>query len=350
MNMETMRLMNKKNLLNIPIDFSIEVIDTVALIIIIFYAAKLMGMNVLTQSAAMSLVMYVWRIINPIINIVDYFDQLSDDLSLKKDYEEIMSYQNKTIDSGTINLQSFEDKIELKHVGFAYNDSSTILNDVSMVIKKGQRIGICGVSGGGKTTLFKLLNKFYQVTKGEIAIDGINLNDISSESYRKFVGTVHQDNTIFPGTIKENIAYGVSSYTEYELIEACKKANIYEFIMGLEKKFDTEVGPRGVKLSGGQRQRIALARVFMVNPEIILLDEATSALDSESETMIQDAIDNTKDKTIITIAHRLDTIKNCDCIYVMGNHKIVESGTYDELINQHGIFYSMVNTKNKERQ
>jgi ATP-binding cassette subfamily B protein len=298
----------------------------------------------------MSLVMYVWRIINPLMNIIDFCDQLSDNLSLEKDYESIMNYQNQTVDNGNIELKEFNDKIEIRNVGFSYNDSTQILSNINMTIKKGQRIGICGVSGGGKTTLFKLLNKFYNANSGEILIDGINIKDITNKSYRRFVATVHQDNVIFPGSIKENIVYGVKSYTEYEIIEACKKANIYNFIMSLEKKFDTEVGPRGIKLSGGQRQRIALARVFMVDPEIILLDEATSALDTESETLIQNAIDNTKDKTIITIAHRLDTIKNCDCIYVFSNHGIAESGSYDELVDKHGLFYNMINAKNKERQ
>jgi ATP-binding cassette subfamily B protein len=262
-------------------------------------------------------------------------------MGLASEYDAIISYKEYEID-GDIELNTFNNSIKIENVTFSYGNTKNTINNINMEIKKGQRIGICGVSGGGKSTLLKLINRFYVPKSGCITIDGFDIQDISLKSYRKYIGSVHQDNTIFPGTIRDNIMYGSPYATEGELIDACKKANILDFILGLEKKFNTEVGPRGLTLSGGQKQRIALARLFIRNPEIILLDEATSALDNESETLIQDAVDNLEGKTIITIAHRLSTIKNCDIIYVLGNNGIVESGTHEELVAKHGVYYSML--------
>ena len=164
---------------------------------------------------------------------------------------------------------------------------------------------------------------------------------MTDESFRRLVGTVQQENNIFPGSIWSNITYGSSHTLESEVIEACKRARIYDFIIGLPERFDTEVGPRGLKLSGGQKQRIALARLFLKNPEIIILDEATSALDNETESAIQDAIDELQGKTIVTIAHRLSTIKDSDEIYVLNNNTIAEHGTHDELIAKGGLYAAM---------
>lgn len=320
---------------------AISTVEYAGLITVVIYSVKQIAAGIITQAQAMSLVMFIFKIIDPILTILDYIDELSDNLSLSKDYDQIVSYENQMKD-GTISINSFDESIELNNVSFSYDDTKNAINNISMKIEKGQRIGICGVSGGGKTTLFKLINKFYEPTKGNITIDGIDIKDITFKSYRKFIGSVHQENSIFPGSIRENVIYGTPNATEHEMIEACKKAHIYDFVVGLDQKFETEVGPRGLKLSGGQKQRIALARLFLRNPEIILLDEATSALDNESENVIQEAIDSLEGKTIITIAHRLSTIKNCDIIYVLGKNGIIESGTHDELVSLKGAYFKML--------
>lgn len=183
--------------------------------------------------------------------------------------------------------------------------------------------------------------RFYNDYSGSISIDGVNIKEFTNESFRRFVGMVQQDNFIFNDTIYKNITYGSVGFTENDIIEACKKASLYKFIMSLPDKFDTVVGPRGLKLSGGQKQRIALARIFLRNPEIVIFDEATSALDNTSETIIQEAIEKLEGKTVITVAHRLSTIKDCDKIIVIDNHKIAEMGTHDELIAKKGIYASL---------
>lgn len=243
------------------------------------------------------------------------------------------------IEDGKCELTSFSNDISFNSVGFGYCDNTGVLNDVSFTIKKGQRIGICGPSGGGKSTILSLLMRFYDTTSGTISIDGISIKDLTTKSLRNRIGMVQQDSYLFEGTIMENILYGKPDATEYEVVEAAKKANIHDFIASLEKGYRSQVGDNGIKLSGGQKQRIAIARVFLQNPDIILFDEATAALDNGSERIVQESIERlSDDKTIITVAHRLSTIKDCDTILVVDNHKIVEAGDYDSLVASGGLF------------
>jgi ATP-binding cassette subfamily B protein/subfamily B ATP-binding cassette protein MsbA len=181
-------------------------------------------------------------------------------------------------------------------------------------------------------------------------IDGININDIESHSLRKYIGVVSQDTFIFKGTIEDNIKYGKKNATEYEVIEACKKAGLYKFIKTLPNGLNTDVGPKGLKLSGGQKQRIAIARVILMNPEIILLDEATSALDNESERIVQKALKHFSDKTIISVAHRLTTIQNSDKIVVLDNHTISEYGTHEELMSYDSIYKKLYEKKDDDEE
>lgn len=341
-NAEANSLRYKKGNTDAAIIFAVEMTDSVGLGVVIIYAIRQLINGLMNQAQAVSLIMLIFRLINPMLQLLDFTSELSANLSMSDEYEKIINYKRKYEDNGKIELQSFQEGIRLQNVSFGYNSSNSILNDISMDIKKGQKIGICGSSGGGKTTIFKLLSKFYRVSGGKILIDGINVDEIDEESYHKHIGVVQQDNVIFPSTIKENIMYVDPNATEYELIDACKRANIYEFIMSLPEKFNTKVGSRGLNLSGGQKQRIAIARLLLVNPDIVLLDEATSALDNESERIVQESIDALKDKTIITIAHRLSTIKNCDKIFVLKNGRVAEVGTHDELMsNKDGEYYKM---------
>ena len=320
---------------------SIDLVSSGGIVGVVFYALRQISLKLLTQSQAMSLIMFVTRLANPLVNILDWIYDVSELLSKEKDYANIVNYINRDDTNGEMTWRGLEDKIELKNVSFSYDDSSDVLHNINMSVPKGSKVAIVGVSGGGKSTIFKLLNKMFAVKDGKITVDGIDINDLSDESYYKHIGAVHQENIIFPGTIRENIMYANENATDEEFNDACKKAKVWDFVKDLDKRFDTEVGPRGVKLSGGQKQRIALARLFLRNPEIILLDEATSALDNESETTIQEAIDQFQDKTIISIAHRLSTIRNSDMIYVLGTGEIIEKGNHDQLMQRRGAYFDM---------
>lgn len=287
-----------------------------------------------------SVVMYLWRLVEPLVAIADIISDLSENLSMIEQFDDIMNYDNTSYD-GHISLSSFHDSIKLRNVSFAYSDSNDVLNDISLTIKKGDKIGICGVSGEGKSTLIKLLLKFYDADYGYISIDGMNYDIFTNDSLRSKIAAVHQDNHIFNDTIYNNIVYGNWNCSQSDVIDAAKKANIYTFIQSLPDGLNTVVGPKGLKLSGGQKQRIALARVFLSNADIILLDEATSALDNETETLVQDALAALKDKTVITVAHRLSTIRDSDVIYVFNNHTVAEFGTHEELMKMKGVYASL---------
>jgi len=230
-------------------------------------------------------------------------------------------------------------KIELKNISFGYNAEKNAIDDVSLTANSNQKIAFVGRSGGGKSTIFNLITRFYDVKNGEILIDGINICDLSFDCLKKNIAVVSQDVVLFDSTIYENILYGNMNSTMEQVINAAKLANIDEYIQGLPQKYNTPVGVRGMSLSGGQRQRVSIARAILKNSPILLLDEATSALDSESEKNIQGALNNLmQNKTTIIIAHRISTIINCDKIYVIDKGKIVESGTHDELLKLSGMY------------
>ena len=329
------------------IDGGFQLVDAIAVILTLIVSSRLISTGTLSVTDGITIVVLIYRIIDPLVSILDFMDTFSQLTQHASDYDAIMNFDNPK-PSGNLELSRFDKGIQIKDISFSYEDASNTLEKVSIDIRKGEKIGICGESGGGKSTLFKLLNKLYKPLCGQILIDGTDIWDLTNDSYRKFIRSVHQENTMFPGTIWENIVYGSKWFKEVDVIEACKKAHIYEFIMSLPQKFETEIGPRGLILSTGQKQRIALARVLLTDPEIILLDEATSALDNESEKIIQDAIDSLQGKTIITIAHRLSTIWNSDRIYVIGDHKVLEYGTHEELMSAKGVYYRMNKQKREE--
>ena len=233
--------------------------------------------------------------------------------------------------------------IEFKDVTFSYSDeSSEVLHNVNISIKEGQNVAIVGPSGGGKTTICNLIPRFYQISDGEITIDGTDIKEYTLASLRNNIGVVQQDVYLFSGSIRPNIAYGKQNATEEEIIEAAKKAGAHEFITELSDGYDTYIGERGIKLSGGQKQRISIARVFLKNPPMLILDEATSALDNESERLIQQSLEElSKGRTTLTIAHRLTTIKNADKILVLTKNGIEEQGSHKELIEKGGIYAKM---------
>ena len=250
----------------------------------------------------------------------------------KLNQQEIQKYITKCKEDSDI-------VFEAKNLRFSYDDKTEVLHGLDFKIKKGETIALVGESGGGKTTICHLIPNFYKVNEGEILIDDININDLSFKTLRQSIGIVQQDVFLFNGTIKENILYGRLDASEEEVIEASKRANIYDYIMTLPDGFDTQIGERGVKLSGGQKQRLSIARVFLKNPPILILDEATSALDNTTEILIQGALNElAKGRTTIVVAHRLSTIKNANRILVVTSGKIEEEGTHEELLNKKGIY------------
>jgi subfamily B ATP-binding cassette protein MsbA len=236
-------------------------------------------------------------------------------------------------------LPQVRGKVRFENVSFCYDESRPTLVDVSFEVEANQTAAFVGLSGAGKTTIVNLLSRFYDPTSGEITIDGVNIREVTLSSLRAQIGLVTQDIILFDDTVRNNIAYGLDSVSEDRIIEAAKAGKAHEFIMALPQQYDTRIGEKGGLLSSGQRQRLAIARALLKNPPILILDEATSALDTESERLIQIALDNAmRDRTTLVIAHRISTIRNADTIFVIDNGRIVEAGTHDELYANNGIY------------
>ena len=287
--------------------------------------------------------------ITPINQLINFVEQFQNGTTGFKRFLEIMDEEEENVIEGNKICPKLKGDITFSHVKFHYKSSKGILNDISFTIHHGEKVALVGPSGGGKTTICHLIPRFYDINEGEITLDGENIKDFTLDSLRKQIGIVQQDVFLFGGTIRDNILYGNLEASEEELIEASKKANIYDYIMSLPKGFDTDIGERGVKLSGGQKQRLSIARIFLKNPSILILDEATSALDNTTELLIQKALDELcKGRTAIVVAHRLSTIRNADKIIVISDGKIKEEGSHDELIRQNGAYKLLYDLQFKE--
>lgn len=279
------------------------------------------------------------QIIEPAKSLSRSYYNLQKGLASYDRVEEVLRTPNTLKDTeGTKEIHSFKGNIELKNVSFSYGDAE-VLKNINLKIEKGKTVALVGQSGSGKSTLVDLIPRFYDVTEGEILVDGVNIKEVTLESLRSLMGNVNQESILFNDTIFNNIAFGVKNATLETVTEAAKVANAHDFICETPLGYDTNIGDRGGKLSGGQRQRISIARAVLKDPALLILDEATSALDTESEKLVQDALENLlQNRTSIVIAHRLSTIRSVDEICVMQEGKIVERGTHDELITLNRVY------------
>lgn len=328
---------------------AINTVTDIGPIIVIGVGAYLAISGSITVGTLAAFVGYLELLFGPLRRLVASFTTLTQSFaSMDRVFQLIDEDYDIKNGIGAQPIEIKQGRIDIDHVSFQYNDNeSPILKDINLSIEKGETVAFVGMSGGGKSTLINLIPRFYDVTSGQILIDGHNIKDFLTGSLRNQIGLVQQDNILFSDTVMENILLGRPTATVEEVVEAAKMANAHDFIMNLPQGYDTEVGERGVKLSGGQKQRLSIARIFLNNPPILILDEATSALDLESESIIQEALDVlSKDRTTLIVAHRLSTITHADKIVVIENGHIVETGTHRELIAKQGAYEHLYSIQN----
>jgi len=317
-----------------------EILTTIGLSAILWYGGLEVINGNLTIGELVAFLGYVALAVNPLNKIGKNYSRYQQALASAERMFEILDTEPEIKESPkAIEMPRINGYIRFRNVSFSYDDKELVLKDIDLDLRPGEKIALVGRSGVGKTTLVSLIPRFYDPTSGSITIDGHNIRNVKLMSLRRQIGIVSQETFLFNGTIKDNIAYGKMKATDEEIVDAAKKANAHNFIMSLEKGYDTPVGERGVKLSGGQRQRIAIARAILRDPRILILDEATSAVDAESEALIQDALEKLmKDRTTIIIAHRLSTILRADKIIVLDERKIEEIGSHQELLAKNGLY------------
>lgn len=321
-----------------------KLFDGIMYVLVVIVGAIYMMNGSIQVSDYIAYLMYVSTLLESIHRIVQFAEQFQRGMTGIDRFYEIMDADVDIFDNpGSTPVENVKGDIEFRNVEFSYaDDGKQVLSDINLTVKAGENVALVGPSGGGKSTLCNLIPRFYDVTNGEILLDGRDIKGVTLESLRSNIGFVQQDVYLFSGTVLENIKYGKPDATMKDIITASKQAGAHEFISELMNGYDTYVGERGVKLSGGQKQRISIARAFLKNPPIMILDEATSALDNESEKIVQESLEKlAKGRTTFTIAHRLTTIKNATMILVLTEKGIEEKGTHHELMAKKGIYYNL---------
>ena len=315
-------------------------------VVVVTAGAAAITKNEITIADLLAFTLYVSNFIEPVNKLINFTEQFQNGISGYERFIEIMAIMPDISDENAVYApETFKGSVQFKNVSFKYEESKEmVLRNVNLSVNAGEYVALVGFSGAGKTTLCSLIPRFYDVTDGEVLIDGMCVKDIKLKNLRDNIGIVQQDVYLFTGTIYENILYGRPAASRKEVMEAAKAANAHEFIMSLPDGYDTYIGQRGVKLSGGQKQRLSIARVFLKNPPILIFDEATSALDNESEKVVQDSLEKlAKNRTTFVIAHRLTTIKNAEKILVLAEDGIKEEGTHEQLLAKKGIYYNLYN-------
>ena len=322
----------------------LNAMTTLVTVAVLVAGAKFLTTGKVDVTDLITFLLYINNFTEPVKKLVNSAEQFQNGYTGFERFLEITSIAPDIADKkDAVSVDKLKGEIEFKNVSFQYDESQeAVLNHVNLKVNAGEYVALVGPSGAGKTTLCSLIPRFYEVSKGAVLVDGMDIRDIKLDDLRNNIGIVQQDVYLFAGTIMENIRYGKPDATDEEVIMAARNANAHEFIMAFPDGYDTDIGQRGVKLSGGQKQRLSIARVFLKNPPILIFDEATSALDNESEKVVQKSLENlAKNRTTFVIAHRLTTIRNAQRILVLTDQGIEEEGSHEELLAKKGIYESL---------
>ena len=325
-----------------------EFLGITAVAVILVFGGSLVMNHSLTPAGFIAFIAAFSQITRPVRAFIDQFANINQGVAAGERIFAVLDAENEIKDAPDAKeFEGLKEKIEFRDVHFSYDESREIIHGVSFEVRKGETVALVGPSGGGKSTLSELMERFYDANSGDILFDGVSIRNFKQDSLRSAMSLVSQETVLFNDSIKNNIALGRPDATDEEIAEACKVANAHNFIMESPEGYDTNIGDRGTKLSGGQRQRLSIARAVLKNPEFLILDEATSALDTESEKLVQDALTNLlKGRTSVVIAHRLSTIMNADRIFVIDEGRIVEEGNHEQLLAQGGVYAKLVELQN----